>query len=102
MFEDIKERAMNRVIDELVCFTIAGYNVFKFKAVDQDHLIQQCTQNGKITKEQILASLKRLTEDESISFNNGWNIKSRTDTVEEAFKQLKQVAKKQKVGTDSQ
>lgn len=95
MFEDIKQRAMNRMIDELVCFTIAGHNVFQSRPVDQELLIQQCTQNGKITKDQILSSLKRLTEDESIVFNNGWNIKSRTDTVEEAFKQLKQVAKKQ-------
>lgn len=98
MFESIKEKAMNRVIDELVCFTIAGYNVFKSQSISQDLLIQQCTQNGKITKEQIESSLIRLTKDESISFKKGWNIRSRTDTVEEAFKQLKQHVKKQKVG----
>ncbi len=96
MFEDMKERAMNQVIDELVCFTIAGFNVFKNKSVAQELLIQQCTQNGKITKEQIISSLKRLTQDESIIFNNGWNIRSRTNTVEEAFKQLKKHASKTK------
>ena len=96
MFEGIKEKAMNRVIDELVCFTIAGYNIFKSQPVSEELLIEQCTQNGKITKEQILSSLKRLTEDESISFKNGWNIRSRTDTVEEAFKQLKHHVKQPK------
>ena len=99
MFNDIKEKVMNQVIDELVCFTIAGYNVFKSQAVSEEFLIQECTQNGKITKEQIKLSLIRLTKDESISFKNGWNIKSRTETVEHAFKQLKQHVKKQKVGS---
>jgi len=92
MIDKAKENALNQVIDELVCFAIAGWNVFKDKPIDQEILIQQCTQNGKITREQILSSLKRLTQDESIIFKNGWSIRSRTDTVEHAFKQLKQEA----------
>lgn len=89
MFEDLKHKVENQVIEDLTLFTILGFCSIKKKPIPQELLINQITQLGTINEEQVKQSLNRLSENDTILFNNGWDIKTRTKQVDRVAKELK-------------